>query len=199
MSSSDYASLLLSLFVDLCALGVLSLLVARRRPRRGLFMVYGTFNLGLFVVLTVISARHVGPAIGFGLFAMLSIVRLRSEPIGNAELAYFFCALVLALVNGLPVKDEPLIIGLNVLVLLTVGFVDHPVLYRRTARQRVVLDTVLSSPSDLRAELERRLGVEVVEVTVEEVDFVREITRVTVRHFQPHGVPEPEPALEVAS
>jgi hypothetical protein len=62
-----------------------------------------------------------------------------------------------------------------------------------------VLDTVLSSPAELRAELGRRLGVEVVEVTVEEVDFVREITRVTVRHMQPHGVPEPEPALEVAS
>jgi Domain of unknown function (DUF4956) len=87
MSSGDCASLLLRLLVDGCALGVLSLLVARRRPRRGLFMVYGTFNLGLFVVLSVISARHVGPAIGFGLFAMLSIVRLRSEPIGNAELA----------------------------------------------------------------------------------------------------------------
>jgi len=199
VSTNDYAHLLLRVFVDLCSLGVLSLLVARRRPRRGLFMVYGTFNLGLFVVLTVISARHLGPAIGFGLFAMLSIVRLRSEPIGNAELAYFFCALVLALVNGLPVKDEPLIIGLNALVLLTLTFVDHPSLYRRTARPRVVLDTVVASPDALRAELERRLGVEVVEVTVEEVDFVREITRVTVRHLQPRGVTEPEPALEVSA
>jgi hypothetical protein len=198
MSAGDYADLLLRLFVDLCALGLLSILVARRRPRRGLFMVYATFNLGLFVVLTVISGRHVGPAIGFGLFAMLSIVRLRSEPIGNAELAYFFCALVLALVNGLPVDDELLIVGLNLLVLLALTLVDHPALYRRTARQRVVLDAVLSSPGALRAELEERLGVEVLEVTVEEVDFVREITRVTVRHLQPPGVPEPEPALEVA-
>jgi len=198
MSSADYADLLLRLFVDGCALALLALLVARRRPRRGLFMVYGTFNLGLFVVLTVISARHVGPAIGFGLFAMLSIVRLRSEPIGNAELAYFFCALVLALVNGLPVADEGLIVALNVLVLLALALVDHPALYRRTARQRVVLDVVAASPADLRAELERRLGVEIVDVTVEEVDFVREITRATVRHALPPRVPEPEPALEVA-
>lgn len=195
MSAADYASLLLRLFVDGCALAVLSLLVARRRPRRGLFMVFATFNLGLFVVLTVISARHVGPAIGFGLFAMLSIVRLRSEPIGNAELGYFFSALVLALVNGLPVTDEPMIVGLNVLVLLTLAFADHPTLYRRTARRRVVLDTVAGSPQELHAELERRLGVEIVEVTVEEVDFVREITRVTVRHLLAAGAPEPEPAL----
>ncbi|MGG7380820.1 DUF4956 domain-containing protein, partial [Escherichia coli] len=61
-----------------------------RRPRRGLLMVYATFNVGLFAVLSVISVRHVGPAVGFGLFAMLSIVRLRSEPFTNPELAYFF-------------------------------------------------------------------------------------------------------------
>jgi hypothetical protein len=61
-----------------------------------------------------------------------------------------------------------------------------------------VLDAVLGSPGALRAELEQRLGVEVLEVTVEEVDFVREITRVTVRYLQAPGVPEPEPALEVA-
>ena len=36
--------------------------------------------------------------VGFGLFAVLSIVRLRSEPFSNRELAYFFVALVLALV-----------------------------------------------------------------------------------------------------
>src|SRR3954467_12792220 len=140
MSSNDYAHLLLRLFIDGCALGLLSLLVARRRPRRGLFMVYATFNLGLFVVLTVISARHVGPAIGFGLFAMLSIVRLRSEPIGNAELAYFFCALVLALANGLELRDPALSYAVDGVILAALFLVDHPSLYRRTARQRVMLD-----------------------------------------------------------
>ena len=41
---------------------------------------------------------------------------------------------VLALVNGLPVDDEPLSIGLNVLVLLILALVDRPALYRRTDR-----------------------------------------------------------------
>jgi hypothetical protein len=92
MSAGDYADLLLRLFVDLCALGLISILVARRRPRRGLFMVYATFNLGLFVVLTVISGRHVGPAIGFGLFAICrssgsarSRSATRSSPISSVR------------------------------------------------------------------------------------------------------------------
>src|SRR3954447_3670701 len=168
MSQSHWASLLLRFFADLVAIGLLSLMVARRRPRRGLFMVYSAFNIGLFGVLPVISDKHVGPAIGFGLFAMLSIVRLRSEPFGNADLAYFFCALVLALANGLRLDDEWLAVAIDALILLGLYLVDHPALYRRTARQRVVLDEIVTGDAALRAELERRLGVEVVDVSIEE-------------------------------
>lgn len=198
MSQSDWANLLLRLFADLVAIALLSLMVARRRPRRGLFMVYASFNIGLFAVLAVITREHLGPAVGFGLFAMLSIVRLRSEPFGNADLAYFFCALVLALANGLRLDDEALAIAVDVTILLALFLVDHPSLYQRTARQRVTLDEVVTGRAELRAAIERRLGIEVVDLTVEEVDFVREVTRVSVRYVQPAGVPEPEPALEAS-
>jgi hypothetical protein len=198
MTREDWVNLLVRLFVDLVAVGVLSLMVSRRRPRRGLFMLYSSFNIGLFAVLVVISHKHVGPAIGFGLFAMLSIVRLRSEPFGNADLAYFFCALVLALANGLRLDDEGLAIAMSALILVGLWLVDHPALYRRTARQRVTLDEVVTGDAAVRAALERRLGVEVVEAVVEETDYVREVTRVSVRYLQPAGRPEPEPAIEAA-
>jgi hypothetical protein len=193
VSQADWSNLLLRLFADLVSIGLLSLMVARRRPRRGLFMVYASFNLGLFVVLAVITHKHLGPAIGFGLFAMLSIVRLRSEPFSNADLAYFFCALVLALANGLRLDDQALAFALDAVLLLGLYLVDHPSLYRRTARQRVVLDEVVTGDLALRAAVEARLGVEVVEVSVEETDFVRETTRVSVRFLVAPGAPEPEP------
>jgi hypothetical protein len=196
MSRSDWAALLFRFWADLVSVGLLSLMVARRRPRRGLFMVYAAFKIGLFGVLTVISDKHVGPAIGFGLFAMLSIVRLRSEPFGNADLAYFFCALVLALANGLQLRDQALGPAVDGVILATLFLVDHPSLYRRTARQRVTLDEIVTGDVEMRAALERRLGLEVVDVTVEETDYVRETTRVSVRYLQRPGVPEPEPAAE---
>ena len=187
----DLANLTLRAFIDGVALTALCWMIARRRPRRGLFMVFAAFNVGLFVVVTVITSRHVGPAVGFGLFAMLSIVRLRSEPFANTELAYFFSALVLALANGIRLEDGWVGPAGSALVLIVLYLIDHPALYRRTARQDVTLDTVIVHPGLLHAELEDRLGVEIVEVVVREVDYVREMTRVTVRHLQPSGVPEP--------
>lgn len=191
----DTASLVLRLFIDLVCVGLLAAMVAQRRPRRGLFVVFTTFNLALFCVLTVISARHIGPAVGFGLFALLSIVRLRSEPFSNQELSYFFSALALALINGLRLDDQLIPILLDAVLLVALFLIDHPALHRSTARQRVTLDIVVTDPAELRSELSRRLGVEIVEANVIEVDYVREIMRVTVRTLQPVGIMEPSGAM----
>lgn len=189
MKAPDYPDLLLRLVLDVAALGLLAALVVARRPGRGLIMIFATFNVGLFAVLSVISVRHVGPAVGFGLFAMLSIVRLRSEPFSNPELAYFFSALALALVCGLRIDDVPFQAGLAAAVLLCLYFVDHPALYRRTIRQAITLDTIHADPRALRAELERRLGVEIIDIGVREIDYVRETMRLVVRCTPPSGAP----------
>ena len=188
MNGSDYADLLLRLFVDLCAVGALTALLAVRRPRRGLFMVFTAFNVGVFALLAVIAQRHIGPAVGFGLFALLSIVRLRSEPFTNAELSYFFCALVLALINGLRVGAVPFQIMLDVILLATLFFVDHPALYRPTARRTVTLDELVVDAEALRTRLSLDFGVEVLEVSIEEVDYVRDLTRVQIRYVAPRTV-----------
>src|SRR3954465_2566933 len=194
MTSVDIGDLTLRLAIDLVCMGVLAVLVAQRRPRRGLFVVFVTFNLALFCVLTVISQRHIGPAVGFGLFALLSIVRLRSEPFSNQELAYFFSGLAMAIVNGLRVDDTWILPLLDAVILTSLFLVDHPALHRRTARTRVTLDSVITDRTALRASLEALLGVEVVEATVVEVDYVREVMRVNVRTLQPPGVAEPSGA-----
>src|SRR4051812_48072923 len=133
MDSVDIGNLILRLAINLVCMGLLAALVAQRRPRRGLFVVFVTFNIALFCVLTAISQRHIGPAVGFGLFALLSIVRLRSEPFSNQELAYFFSALAMAVTNGLRVQDTWILPLLDAVVLIGLYLVDHPALHRRTA------------------------------------------------------------------
>ena len=187
----EASDLVLRLFIDLASIGLLALLIGQRRPRRGLFVVFTTFNVVLFAVLTVITDRHIGPAVGFGLFALLSIVRLRSEPFSNQELSYFFSSLGLALINGIRIQDRWVSVVLDATILVTLFLVDHPAIHQRTTRTRITLDHVLTEPGALHAELERRLGVRVVEVTVVDVDYVRESMRVMVRSAQPAGAAEP--------
>src|SRR3954469_23900550 len=106
----DYVAFAVRFGLDLLALALLMWALRRRHgARRDLMSVVACFNVGLFVVLTAIESAASATAIGFGLFAMLSIIPLRSEPFSNGELGVFFAGLVLALVNG--VTGIPLLLA----------------------------------------------------------------------------------------
>jgi hypothetical protein len=133
--------------------------------------------------------------VGFGLFAVLAMIRLRSEPFSHPEFAYFFLALVLALACGvgLPIA---LTAGLCAIALATALVADHPRILRPARTLEVTLDSVLVDRAPLRARLEARLAAEVVDASVLEVDEVREVTRVrvTCRDPRPSHVPPHERA-----
>jgi hypothetical protein len=185
-SPPSFADFLLRLLVDLVAIAIFARLIYfRRHGRRDLFLVFTSFNFGLFIVLTVITLSSSAAAIGFGLFAMLSIIRLRSEPFSNTELGYFFAALVLALVNGVSTDNLLFPLGLNALVLAAMYVLDHPALLARAQQRHVILDTIFPDDAVLKKELEERLGVRVLGFTITELDYVKDITRLDVRYVDP--------------
>ncbi|MEO7944110.1 MAG: DUF4956 domain-containing protein, partial [Marmoricola sp.] len=119
------ASTLTGLGIDVLALFTLvGWLYRRRAAAPEMTMVFVTLNIGLHAALTAITAGHFPAGVGFGLFGLLSLVRLRSAAFSIKDVAYTFSALVLALVNGLPERHLVLVVVLNVLVLAAVWLVD---------------------------------------------------------------------------
>jgi hypothetical protein len=191
------ADLLERLAVDVAAIAALAYGIYYRRHRRqDLFVIFTMFNVGLVLALIVITAGNVSAGVGFGLFAVLSIVRLRSEPFTNAELAYFFLALVIGLVNGIDIGDPLLAAALSALAVGAAAVIDHPRLLRRTHALEVTLEAIPPGEEALRRQLEERLGARVTECRVLEIDYVRETVRVAVRCLStPLTPPVPEAAL----
>jgi Domain of unknown function (DUF4956) len=182
----DLGDLALRLAIDVAAVAALVYGLFHPRHRRmDLVVVYALFNVGVFLALSVIVAGELSMGVGFGLFAVLSIVRLRSEPYSNRELAYFFVALVIGLVCALDV-GHPAYAGLLAgVALLAAWAIDHPRLNRPTRRLEVTLDRAIGDDAALRAHLRERLRAPVLDVTVRELDYVRETMRVEVRLAEP--------------
>ena len=181
------AELLRGAAVDVVGLLALIGLYSRRHTGRELLMVYTCFNVGLFAALSEITSGKFPAGVGFGLFGVLSIIRLRSRSFSNAEIGYFFLALVLALVNGLPGRGLLLSTALSAAVLVAVGFADHPSLHPTLHTARVTLDRVYPDSGRLRDAVRSVLAGEIVEVSVLEIDTVRDITRVAVRYRRDDG------------
>ena len=195
MTGSPLAEGLYRFCLDLVTIGAISTMFLHRHRRSDLFAVYVAFNVGLFAVLTFLSNDSLSAGVGFGDFGVLSIIRLRSEAYANIEIAYFFLALATALVNALPGRPLSLSVALDVALFLTLYFVDSPALAAAATSTLVVLDRVHPTTDALQADLATRMGVEVLDSKVLEVDYVRETTRLEVRH-RPLDAPSPLPTQQ---
>src|SRR5687767_5683696 len=104
MYDLDHAELARNLGLNLVALFLVAYVIYFRRHRRRDHLIgYVAFNLSLFTVSAALAgAGTLTIGIGFGLFAVLSIVRLRSEEATQAEIGYTMVVLVLGLICGLP-------------------------------------------------------------------------------------------------
>jgi hypothetical protein len=149
-------------------------------------LVFTALNIGLFAAITSIGSGDFPTGIGFGLFGLLSLVRLRSAAFTLKDVAYTFVALVLALVNGLPERDLVVTVLLNVVLLVALWVVDETRSRTPSSRlMRVTLDVAVTDLDSAAAEVRRRVRVEPLSVVVEDVDLVRETTRVAVRYVVP--------------
>lgn len=169
----------------------------RRHRRRDLVLGYFAFNVSLFSVAAAMGAAgSVSVGMGFGIFAVLSIVRLRSDEATQGEIGYTMVVLVLGLLNGLPGPAFEVKLLFTVLLVVAMYVIDHPALLAvdRHKRCRVTLDVVLTDPEQLRQDLEVRLGGTVKHVIVQDIDYVRETMRVDVRYRQDSDVPARLPA-----
>lgn len=171
------------LLIDLAAIAILALAIYfRRHRRRDLAVAFVGVNIGVFAVSHMLATAEVALGLGLGLFGVLSIIRLRSDEISQREVAYYFAALAIGLLTGLP---ETFSIGAAALVALVVAalaLIDMPMLFSGHRHQLVQLDEAIADDAELRRALADRLGGEVSVATVQRIDFVNDTTLVDVRY-----------------
>jgi hypothetical protein len=192
--------LLAVLASDLAAIGLLAYVVYfRRYRRRDLLLAYVALNVGVLAVTTMLTGAQAGIGLGLGLFGILSIIRLRSDQLTQEEVAYYFIALALGLVNGLRPDPGWLAPTASAVLVALMYAVDHPRLGTRAHRQLVTLDAAYLDRAELQRALERLLAAEVRHTVVLEVDLVRDVTMVDVRFRtpRPHRVPRSASARPV--
>jgi hypothetical protein len=162
--------------VDLVAVLVLALAVYYPRHRRAdLVTAFVAVNVGVLAVTIVLAGSAATIGLGLGLFGVLSIIRLRSDELGQHEIAYYFVGLSVALMVGLVV---------------VLALADSRLLHATGLRQVVVLDSAVTDERELVARLELLLDAKVNRVTPMRVDLVNDTTTVEV-----HYAVAPRPAM----
>lgn len=179
------ADLAWRLAIDLVAMLLLVFGLYYRRYRdKELVTAAALFNLFIFAVLTVLSQVEFGIAAGFGLFAILAMFTLRSEPIGKTEITYFFGSVAIAVICSVQGMGPAFAGGIATLVVAGAWLIDHPRVLQSVDGVRITLDKIdahaLSHPERMRQDLSARLGVQVMSYQITALDYINDMARIAV-------------------
>lgn len=179
------SDLLLRVAIDLTAMLLLVFGLYYRRYRdKELVTAAALFNVFIFAVLTVLSQVEFGIAAGFGLFAILAMFTLRSEPIGKTEITYFFGSVAIAVICAVQGTTPVFAAAVAALVVLGAWAIDHPRVLQSVDGIRITLDKIdphaLSQPERMKRDLSERLGVQVMSYQITALDYINDMARITV-------------------
>ena len=136
------------------------------------------FNLIIFGLSTVLTRIDLSVGSGFGLFAIFTMMRYRSEQINMKDMAYLLIMIGLGFINstGYDVVGVEEILFLNFIITGVVYALEKIYFTKRKNSQKIKYDKVeLLKPKYIHLlyrDLSLRLGKEVIEVKTENVNFI---------------------------
>ena len=172
MTPIDYPLLLSTLGINLVLLYLVAyVFFYRRHRRRDIFVAICLVNITLFVLGGALGTFTISIGVGFALFSVISIFRMRSTTLGWTEITYLLVALAMGLTLGLPAYDVAVQSLYAGLLVVAVFVVDHPRILPQKLSQRFSLTTdyVEIEEAALKARVEEQLGYAVQKIQVKAV------------------------------
>lgn len=188
--------LICRLAIDLVAIFILIRGVYYRYYHRSeLFFTFFIFNLVIFLICFLLNKVDLSMGAAFGLFAVFSMLRYRTEDISIKDMSYLFLVIALGLVNAVTkIKDasdgyEYIFLSLiNGLVILLAFLLESQVLFRKESVQIITydnIDLIKAGHTDaLIKDISERTGLKVNRVSISRIDFLRDSALIKVFYYE---------------
>ena len=135
------------------------------------------FNTVIYFVLSFMTSIELGIGVGFGLFAIFSILRYRTDPMPIREMTYLFIIVALPVMNsaGISAAIWPQLVAANLVVLTIMLVLEKEWGFHYEASKQIVYEKIeLVRPdrhAELQADLEKRTGLTIKRIAIGRLDL----------------------------
>ena len=149
------------------------------------------FNTVIYFVLSFMNSVEIGVGVGFGLFAIFSILRYRTDPIPVREMTYLFLIVALPVMNSAVTAGTvwPQLVAANLAIMAILLVLEKEWGFHYEASKRIVYEKIeLIRPdrcAELQADLEMRTGLKIKRISIGKVDFLRDTADIQVFYDDP--------------
>ena len=151
------------------------------------------FNTVIYFVLGLLTSANLSVGVGFGLFAIFSVLRYRTDEMPIREMTYLFILIALPVMNSVMISEAKVIMLLvaNGAILALLIALEREWGFRFAGSKRVMYDRVdLITPANearLLADLRERTGLMVLRVDVKRIDFLHDTAELVVYYEEPRA------------
>lgn len=184
------------LLIDLFSLFVLLRWVYFRKYKHSdLFFTFFIFNLIIFLICFLMNRIEISLGAAFGLFAVFSMLRYRTEDLNIKDMTYLFLVIAIGLIAAITkLKDtadvyEYLFIGLiNAIILFVTFAFESNLLFRRESVKLITYEKleliVKGKEQELLQDLSQRTGINIQRVSLGKIDFAKQSAQIKIYYFE---------------
>lgn len=153
---------------------------------REYLLTFFVFNVVIFFVCILLGSVKMKVGFAFGLFAVFSVLRYRTEQLPIKEMTFLFLCITIAVINALVNNKISFaeVLFTNIVILLVTLIVERFWLKESFSSKLItyeIIENIKPENSDaLRTDLETRTGLEITNLEVLDVNFLRDTAKIRI-------------------
>jgi len=176
------------LFVDIISLYILVRMIYYPiYHKKDFFFTFFIFNIIIFIITYLMNKINLSIGAAFGLFAVFSFLRYRTENILAKDMTYLFVVIALGLVNALSKGSFVETIIINSIILAFSYSLDGNLFIKNEKTKNIIYENIeLIKPHNyklLLEDLKNRTGLNIHKIRIEKIDFLHDTANLTVYYY----------------
>lgn len=144
------------------------------------------FNIVIFVLTYVLNEVKISMGAAFGLFAVFSMLRYRTEGISMKDMTYLFIFIGLGLISAIQLEYYELAILSGIIVVATF-ILDGNIIIKREFSKYVQYDDIeMIKPENLQKlieDLKNRTGLNIHRIAINKIDFLKDTAIIHIYYY----------------
>jgi hypothetical protein len=163
--------------------------------KRELFFTYFVFNVVIFMICFLLNKVDLSMGAAFGLFAVFSMLRYRTEDISLKDMTYLFLVIAMGLISavtkvkGTEDSVESLFVALiNAVIIILAYLLESKLLMKKEGTKVIVYENIElvneGREAEMIADIKKRTGINVHRVSVQKIDFLRDSAQIKIFYYE---------------
>jgi hypothetical protein len=183
----DFYKMMIRFLLNLFFLtGVVKFIYYKHSRKREYLFTFFLIGIVVYFLCFTLKKYELDLGMALGLFAIFGIIRYRTLPLEVKEMTYLFVVIGISVMNALSNKKMSYaeIIAANSIILLALYLLERywaqTEIFSKEVTYEIIENIRPENHDLLKADLEKRLGIEILSFEVGNVNFLRDVAKITV-------------------